>query len=49
MSSIWCDYKEDLLEKEYLDECFKEHTQEYEGRIAQIIQHECDHLEGIII
>lgn len=33
----------------YKDESFQEHTQEYEGQIAQIIQHECDHLEGIII
>ena len=34
---------------QYLDEGFQKHTQEYEGHIAQIIQHECDHLEGIII
>lgn len=34
---------------QYLDEHFEKHTQEYEGHIAQIIQHECDHLEGIII
>ena len=33
----------------YQDESFVEHTQEYEGHVAQIIQHECDHLEGIII
>ena len=33
----------------YKDESFKEHTQEYEGQIAQIIQHECDHLDGVII
>ena len=33
----------------YMDEGFQSHTQEYEGQIAQIIQHECDHLEGIII
>ncbi len=34
---------------QYLDEGFQKRTQEYEGYIAQIIQHECDHLEGIII
>ncbi len=34
---------------QYKDEGFRPHTQEYEGQIAQIIQHECDHLEGIII
>ena len=33
----------------YQDENFKEHQQEYEGYIAQIIQHECDHLDGVII
>ena len=33
----------------YLDENFQKHTQEYEGHIAQIIQHECDHLDGVII
>ena len=33
----------------YMDERFQSHSQEYEGHIAQIIQHECDHLEGIII
>ena len=34
---------------QYLNEAFQKQTQEYEGYIAQIIQHECDHLEGIII
>ena len=33
----------------YKDESFQEHTQKYEGQIAQIIQHKCDHVEGIII
>ena len=33
----------------YLDKAFKEHTQTFSGYIAQIIQHECDHLEGILI
>ena len=34
---------------QYQDEAFQKHTQDYEGHIAQIIQHECDHLDGIII
>ena len=34
---------------QFLDETFKEQTREYEGQIAQIIQHEMDHLEGVII
>ena len=33
----------------YLDKKFAEHTQNFSGYIAQIIQHECDHLEGILI
>ena len=37
------------IKVDFLDETFQKHTQEYEGQIAQIIQHECDHLEGIII
>ena len=37
------------IEVEYLDGSWKKHRQAYSGWIAQIIQHECDHLEGIII
>ena len=33
----------------YQDKKFTEHTQKFRGYIAQIIQHECDHLEGILI
>ena len=33
----------------YQDKKFEEHTQNFSGYIAQIIQHECDHLEGILI
>ena len=33
----------------YQDEQMKSHTQEYNGWTAQIIQHECDHLDGILI
>lgn len=33
----------------YLDKKFAEHTQNFSGYIAQIIQHECDHLAGILI
>ena len=33
----------------YLDKKFAQHTQDFSGYIAQIIQHECDHLEGILI
>ncbi len=37
------------IKVKYQDTEFKEHTQDFEGFTAQIIQHEVDHLEGIII
>ena len=37
------------IEVEYYDSAWKKHRQAYTGWTAQIIQHECDHLEGIII
>ncbi len=37
------------IEVEYLDGSWEKHRQKYSGQIAQIIQHEMDHLEGIII
>ena len=33
----------------FLDEAFREQEAEFEDFTAQIIQHECDHLEGIVI
>ena len=33
----------------YQDENFEEKTEKFTGWVAQIIQHECDHLYGIII
>ena len=37
------------IEVEYYDMNWKKQTGKYTGWIAQIIQHECDHLHGIII
>lgn len=37
------------IEVEYQDSSFKKMRQKYSGWFAQIIQHECDHLQGIII
>jgi len=37
------------IEVEYLDSSWKKHRQQYSGWTAQIIQHEMDHLNGIII
>jgi len=37
------------IEVEFEDMNFKKQKKKYTGWTAQIIQHECDHLEGIII
>ncbi len=37
------------IEVEYLDASWKKHRKAYSGWTAQIIQHECDHLAGVII
>ena len=37
------------IEVDYLDSSWKKHRQQYSGWTAQIIQHEIDHLSGIII
>ena len=37
------------IEVEYTDQQWSRKKQKFSGFIAQIIQHECDHLEGIII
>ncbi len=47
------DVREDVSRKEtltitYLDEQFKEHTATYNGLLARVIQHEYDHIEGIL-
>ena len=40
-------YKE--IEVDYLDQNFKKQHGKYSGRTAQIIQHELDHVAGIVI
>ena len=47
------DIREDVSRKDtltitYLDEEFKEHTATYNGLLARVIQHEYDHIEGIL-
>lgn len=39
----------DEIEVQYLDLEFEKHTQKFKEFIAQIIQHEVDHCDGIII
>jgi peptide deformylase len=41
-------YRPEFLTIKYLDENWVEHTEKYEGMAARIIQHEYDHLEGIL-
>lgn len=38
----------DMVRIRYLDENFAEHEEVYHGFVARIIQHEYDHLEGIM-
>ena len=39
----------EIIEVEYFDRNFKKHKEIFTGFTAQIIQHEMDHFEGIII
>ena len=47
------DIREDVFRNEditleFYDENFKKHTEKYSGIIARIIQHEYDHIEGVL-
>lgn len=47
------DIREDVFRQpkitiEYVDENFKKHTETYSGIAARIIQHEYDHIEGVL-
>ena len=47
------DVREDVFRQprvtiEYVDENFKSHTETFEGLIARVIQHEYDHIEGVL-
>lgn len=37
------------IEVQYQDTNLNPHTERFTGWLAQVIQHECDHLEGILI
>jgi peptide deformylase len=39
-------YRKEWLKIRYVDEDFKEHTEEYDSVIARVIQHEYDHIDG---
>ncbi|RNL85984.1 peptide deformylase [Sinomicrobium pectinilyticum] len=40
--------REEKIKIEYFDENFVKHTDEYDGLVARVIQHEYDHIEGIL-
>ncbi|HDZ14790.1 hypothetical protein LCGC14_2998780 [marine sediment metagenome] len=45
--------REDIMRKDtisitYVDEHFKEYTETFDGLLARVIQHEYDHIEGIL-
>ncbi len=41
-------YRKPVIHIRYLDENLKEHDERYEGVVARVIQHEYDHIEGIV-
>ena len=41
-------FRNETVKIEYLDEKFEKHTQEFSGIAARIIQHEYDHIQGIL-
>ncbi|MBC7643261.1 MAG: peptide deformylase [Flavobacterium sp.] len=41
-------YRHEKITIEYFDEQFNKHTDVYDGLIARVIQHEYDHIEGIL-
>lgn len=41
-------FRHEQITIEYYDEDFKKHTDVYDGLIARVIQHEYDHIEGIL-
>ncbi|NER15519.1 peptide deformylase [Leptobacterium flavescens] len=41
-------FRKEFIEIEYYDEHFKKHTEKFDGLAARVIQHEYDHIEGIL-
>lgn len=41
-------FRKPVISIEYYDENFSKHTEKYEGLAARVIQHEYDHIEGIL-
>ena len=41
-------FRHDTIKISYFDENFKQHTETYNGLSARVIQHEYDHIEGVL-
>ena len=41
-------FRQPMIRIEFYDESFKKHTKEYYGLAARVIQHEYDHIEGVL-
>ena len=41
-------FRQPKIKLEYFDESFQKHIKEYEGLAARVIQHEYDHIEGVL-
>jgi len=41
-------FRKDTLTIEYLDENFKKHIETIDGLVARVVQHEYDHIEGVL-
>ena len=41
-------FRQPTIKIEFFDESFKKHTKEYHGLAARVIQHEYDHIEGVL-
>ena len=41
-------FRKPKIKIEYQDENFNTHIEEYQGLIARVIQHEYDHIEGVL-
>lgn len=40
--------RQETIKIKYLDQDFKEYTEEYSGLAARVIQHEYDHIDGVL-
>ena len=41
-------YRQPIVTIEYVDENFEAHTEVFDGLVARVIQHEYDHIEGVL-